>query len=195
MKNYCIQTLLGLISLLFISCGSETTIHTSDFRIFIGSENSEVRETIEELVNQYNHDLGENILVVVSEKSEANSEILFQRGLLDSTNQLGHGSWSTRSEYRGSSYRKNQYISYSMHLNFDLSNFVKRMKGRHEKESSDWKHLYLLFCHEIGHGFQMKHIEDEGSVMFPVISNDVHEGLNYDLYFENARQFLKSLRT
>ena len=39
-------------------------------------------------------------------------------------------------------------------------------------DSDNYQHLYHLFCHEVGHGLQMDHDEDQGSIMYKSIPDN-----------------------
>ena len=72
---------------------------------------------------------------------------------------------------------------------FDLENFKRKTRGRFDKGSVEWRHLYHLFCHEVGHGLQMDHDGNPRSVMYSKISQQSRDDLDYEDYFTKAREF------
>ncbi|WP_207912312.1 hypothetical protein [Pseudobacteriovorax antillogorgiicola] len=186
---------MGLLSLLFTSCGSSyTTTHIKDFRVYIETNDDEVRETVYELADEYNSDFGAEALTIVDEQEDANSYIRFISGLRARDNKLGLGQWITITSQEGrdllpSNSSLQKTVMHTMEIDFDLENFRSKMDSRYEKASGQWRHLYHLFCHEVGHGFQMGHDTSKDSVMYRSIPDNSRPQVDYDDYFRRARKF------
>ena len=187
--------LLLLVSVILPACGQQSVVHVREFKLYTNTDDPELKETVEQLVNQYNSDMGGEVLVLVDSKEEANSSISFSKGMLNSEHRLGHGQWTTHSESKDAGViekslnSEDVVINYAMHMTFDLDNFKSKAQGRFQAFSTSWRHLYHLFCHEVGHGLQMDHHDHEDDVMFAKISQNSRPDLDYADYFERAKAF------
>ena len=187
--------LLVLVYVILPACGQQSVVHVREFKIYTNTQDPELKETVEQLVNQYNSDMGGEVLVIVDSPEEANSSINFSKGMLSSEHRLGHGQWTTQTENKQAGIIEKSLnseeviINYSMHMTFDLDNFRSKAQGRFQAFSTNWRHLYHLFCHEVGHGLQMDHNNQEDDVMFAKISQNSRSDLDYESYFARARTF------
>ena len=90
--------LLVLVYVILPACGQQSVVHVREFKIYTNTQDPELKETVEQLVNQYNSDMGGEVLVIVDSPEEANSSINFSKGMLSSEHRLGHGQWTTQTE-------------------------------------------------------------------------------------------------
>lgn len=185
--------------LLLTSCGTYTTNHVRDYRIYVDSSDDEVRETVRVLADDYNEQFGGQALTIVNTEEESNSSISFINGLKERENKLGLGQWITVTSEEGQNLlptsgdsQLEKTVLYSMEIDFDLGNFKSKMDSRDSKNDGAWKHLYHLFCHEVGHGLQMGHEKYKTSVMYKSIPDNSRDGVRYDSYFRNAREFFRN---
>ena len=195
-KVNCLSFLL--LSFLQVSCGEYTTNYVKDYNIFVQSEDDEINDTIRALADQYNNDFGAEAISIVDDEDDSNSRIGFISGLKSRENKLGLGQWITMTSEEGrdlvpsaSGSNLQKTVVYSMELAFDLQNFRQKMSSRETRSGGDWNHLYHLFCHEVGHGLQMRHQNNIKSVMYRSIPDQSREGVDYDDYFDMARAFFR----
>lgn len=185
------------LSIWNVSCGTYTTTHVKDFAIYVESDDDDINETIRVLADEYNEDFGGEAITIVDSEDESNSSIGFISGLKSRENKLGLGQWITVTSQEGQNLvgstdtELEKTIVYSMELDFDLQNFESKMDSRDNKSDGDWRHLYHLFCHEVGHGLQMVHEANRLSVMYKSIPDQSRRGVDYAGYFENARNFFR----
>ena len=183
------------------ACGAKyETNHVQDYKLFIETDDDDLLETVQILSEEYNDDFGSDVLSIVGSRDEANSFIRFRSGLRRSENKLGLGQWITVTTEEGPDLLPrrdvlDRTVVYSMEIDFDLENFQSKSDGRFDHQSPNWKHLYHLFCHEVGHGFQMLHSNERLDVMFPSIPEASLKDLQYDEYFERARAFFQRSHT
>lgn len=187
-----------LLLVLNVSCGQYTTKNIRDYNIFVESDDEEIQDTIRVLTEEFNEQFGGEAITIVDTVEESNSSIGFIRGLKARENKLGLGQWITVTSEEGqdllpSSNRQKleKTVIFSMEIDFDLENFRDKMGSRESKEGGDWNHLYHLFCHEVGHGLQMGHEGNIRSVMYKSIPDQSRIGVDYDRFFEKARDFFR----
>lgn len=188
--------IFAFFSQLLGACGSSyETVHVKDYRVFVETGSFEIQDTINELTISYNDEFGAEALTLVDDEEDANSYIRFISGLRATKNKLGLGQWITVTAHEGQdviaggSKSLEKTIVHTMELDFDLENFEQKQAGKQDRSSGDWKHLYHLFCHEVGHGLQMGHDEHKQSVMYPSIPEQSRNNLDYVSYFDRARAF------
>ena len=186
---------LFLFTSFVVSCGSYKTVYVKDFRVFIETDSNDLRDTVETLTLSYNDEFGGEALTLVDDKEDANSYIRFISGLRATKDKLGLGQWITVTAHEGQDViagggkSLERTVVHSMELDFDLENFTAKQNGKFDRSSGEWKHLYHLFCHEVGHGLQMEHDEHKQSVMYKSIPEKSRNNLDYDGYFNAARSF------
>lgn len=188
-------SLVAMISLAFgsLSCGNYHESHIKEYRMYFNTNDTRILKEVKNLIRVYNQDVGYQVLHFVDTPSEANSTVLFTRGLRESEGKLGFGRWET-DMYQEPDFRRlegrtlERVIQYSMELEFDVGFFEERLSL--PSSDPEWHRLYLLFCHEVGHGLQMIHADDEDDVMYPVIKSAEH--VRFDAYFSSVRAFLQS---
>lgn len=184
------------------ACGTQTyvTEHIQDFMVFPETKDGVILETLELLNHQYNDEIGFQAITLVNDESEANSFIRFPFGLRNSENKLGLGQWITVTTEEGREILPSRRVltrsvMYSMEIDFDYQNFRdKSQRFLSKNDGRAWAHLYHLYCHEIGHGLQMIHEPSKDSVMYPSIPEGSRSNVNYDRYFNSARQFFNRSR-
>ncbi len=179
------------------ACGSYQTVHVKDFKIFVETDSSQVREAVVYLADQYNDEFGAEALKLVDERENANSHIRFVSGLRERQNKLGLGQWVTITAQEGrdlipiGNNDLEKTVVHSMEIDFDLENFTEKMKKIDAPGSGEWRHLYHLFCHEVGHGLQMDHEDSIHSVMYRSIPDNSRPHVDYESYFTKARLFFQ----
>ena len=197
-KSVLYPILLSFFYVLTSACGSYTTVNVKDYKIFVETDDNDLQETIDQLTEQYNDEFGGEALEIVTDYEEANSYIRFISGLRSNQNKLGLGQWITitanegQDIFPGASENLERTIVYSMELDFDLENFKSKMAMKDDPESGEWRHLYHLFCHEVGHGLQMDHDDHRESVMYRSIPDSSRPNIDYDNYFTKARKFFQN---
>jgi len=178
-----------------ISCKEYKVREVKDFRLYVNSDNTELKTAIIELAAQYNKDVGARALTVVDDKSQSNSNINFVDGLKDDGGQkLGLGQWITTEQAKSNlgAYGAERQVTvyHSMALEFDAENFAGKMEGLTDKTSDEYKHLYHLFCHEVGHGMQLDHSNDKTNVMYKSIPDRYTRAVDFNGYFAYIRSYL-----
>ncbi|SMF54557.1 hypothetical protein [Pseudobacteriovorax antillogorgiicola] len=180
---YCMAAIFVLSA-----CGSNVPVEVQEFKFMIQSDDPAIQETAIALMDQYNEDVGQEVLLLTEYDDEANSFIRFENDLEAQRNILAYG--TSIQEMKVSQYPETQSkIVYSMDLLFDTENFASRTGSETDQGSGAWKHLYHLFCHEVGHGLMMNHAQSKESVMYYSIPENSRETVNYKTYFEGVRQF------
>ncbi len=184
---------MSLFSL--IACKEYKVSEIKDFRLYVNSDNAELKSAIIELTEQYNNDVGAQALTVVEDKDDSNSNINFVDHLTDSEgSKLGLGQWITteKSKNNVGSYGAERQVTviHSMSLEFDAENFAKKLQGMTDQSSDEYKHLYHLFCHEVGHGMQLDHSNDKSSVMYKSIPDHYSREIDFNGYFAYIRRYL-----
>lgn len=197
---YFRKKIVGCLCLLALqACGNQSymTEHIQDFRIFPETNDRVILQSVDTLIDQYNDDMGFNAISMVRTREDANSFMRFPFGLRSSENKLGLGQWITVTTEEGrellpSRRTLTRSVLYSMEIDFDFENFrEKSQRIINGNDDNAWAHLYHLFCHEIGHGLQMNHEEDKGSVMYPSIPENSRPNISYKRYFSEARRFFE----
>lgn len=176
-----------------LSCGAYHESHIKEYRLYFATRDARIIREVKDLIREYNKDVGYQVLHFAETQGEANSTVLFTRGLKETEGKLGYGRWETEM-YQEPDFRRiegrtlERVITYSMELEFDVGFFEERLNL--SQSSPEWRRLYLLFCHEVGHGLQMPHVEnDDNDVMAPTIKSADH--VRFDEYFANVRTFLE----
>ena len=186
-----------LLSLFFlVACGSPKyqTQAVLDYRVFVSGGSDQMRETIFELNDAYSEELGFQAIEFVNSEDDANSIISFPSSWTQGSNVLGFGKWEAWVVEEGKDFvslgrRLDRTINFSMKLEFEVGNF-KRQIQRHERgEAGAWAHLYHLYSHELGHGFQLEHEKNQRSVMFEIITENSRADVDYPSYFKHVQDF------
>ncbi len=190
----CIVLFCGVF--LLNACGKNEVVENKRFHFFVNTENPETKDAVQFLVDRYNGELGSPVLDIVEDQAAANSKIGFTSNLkLNADHKLGVGQWITissrTSRYSLEGRETTTEIQYGMDISFDKDNFEAKQARVKDAESSEADHLYHLFCHEVGHGMQLNHKEDDpNDVMYPFIPEASKHQVEYDLYFTQIRTFL-----
>lgn len=191
-KRTFFSGLIILIISICVSCGSQKEYHIKDYNLFINTTNPSLISASKRLIARFNLLAGAQVIRSVDNKEEANSLITFTSGLQERDGKLGYGQWETETtkdaptiSLQGKSSKKT--IEYSMNLEFDMSYFIKRINAN--SNSYEGKELFLLFCHEVGHGLTLDHTNDITDVMYPVITNI--ENKSYDRFFQQVKDFFE----
>ena len=78
-----------------------------------------------------------------------------------------------------------------MEITLDKVNFEAKQPFVRRIDTDEANHLYLLFCHEVGHGMVLDHDEENSlSVMYPYIKNHYDEEVDFKEYFKKIKIFL-----
>ncbi|MGE0173821.1 MAG: matrixin family metalloprotease [Oligoflexales bacterium] len=165
-----------------------------DYKLFFSVSDQALMNDFERLVDQYNNaaDLGFSPIELVYDQDDANSLATITKGLEQRQEKIGFGQWKTKTfeepsvaQLDGS--RPKRIISYSMELEFDYD-YIKQRSGA-AANSLEWKEVFTLFAHEVGHGLQMNHSQVLTDVMYPSIDGNVK--YNYTSYFAKVRKFFQ----
>lgn len=186
-------TLVAWVGAVLTGCGQYHTTYVKDYRLYFATEDNRLKSEGRRLIQVYNQRLGENVLSFAANPNEANSHVRFNRGMRDYEGKLGLGQWESNvneePDFRRIEGRPlERKIEYSMNIAFD-EDFTLERSGMSE-QNAEWQRLFLLFCHEVGHGMQLDHVDDEHNVMYPVIKSA--DSVNFDAYFAKIREYLKT---
>lgn len=178
-----------------VACKEYKVREIKDFRLYVNSDDQELKSAIKELAAQYNKDVGANALTVVDDKDSSNSDISFVENLKDDQgSKLGLGQWITtekeKNNFKALGAAKEVTVYHSMSLEFDAANFEGKLKGLSDKTSNEYKHLYHLFCHEVGHGMQLDHSDNMNSVMYKSIPSKYTRVIDFESYFTYVRSYM-----
>lgn len=183
-----------LFSFTALACRESHVQEVKSFRIFVETDTPALKYSVQILVRDYNRHLGFEALTVVDKKEDSTSLIHFRKGLVNDGRKLGLGQWTTlhKQSVQGAfNQTQTTTIEYGMDLIFDLDNFASKAAYIQDPDSDAYKHLFHLFCHEVGHGMQMDHVHDDDSVMYPSIAEKGSRPVDFEAYFQNIRAFLQ----
>ncbi len=180
-----------LIFLLFplVSCGS--SVQKSEVKKYVmalkqGDES--YRPLIRRIIEDYNNNVGYQVLEFTDSPDAANSPILITKGLENRDGKVGWGQWFSQTERRGSvvplpGQKTTETTTYSLQVEFDedflAANLKEASPGLLNVE------IRKLFAHEVGHGFQMGHAPNERDVMYFDISGEK----DFSSYWPQVRGF------
>jgi hypothetical protein len=183
-----------LFSFSALACRESHVQEVKSFRIYVETDTPALQYSVQILVRDYNRHLGFEALTIVDKKEDSTSLIRFRKGLVDDGRKLGLGQWTTlqKQSVQGTfNQTQTTTIEYGMELIFDLDNFRNKAAYIQDPDSDAYKHLFHLFCHEVGHGMQMDHVHEDDSVMFPSIAEKGARPVDFEGYFHNIRTFLQ----
>ncbi len=183
-----------LFSLGSFACRQEKTVESRNFRIFVATDDPALKETIERLTKHYNQGMAGKALNLVDSETESNSVISFQDDLRMDGHKLGTGQSIQATRPSKASNLPGEtvtyHVDYGMRIIFDEGNFLSKAPKSTDQSSNEAKHLFHLFCHEIGHGMEMDHDDNKLSVMYPTIPEKPTREIDFKAYFERASNFL-----
>ncbi|MBC7659666.1 MAG: hypothetical protein H7249_08150 [Chitinophagaceae bacterium] len=188
--------LMAVVSLFsLVGCKQYKVHQVKDFRLYVDNGDPELKAAIVELAAQYNKDVGGKALTVVDNKDDANSKISFVANLKDDGgSKLGLGQWITTEQQKNkiaaTGSQQDITVYHSMALEFDSANFEGKLAGMKNKKSDAYKHLYHLFCHEVGHGMELNHSADMSNVMYKSIPDHYTRTIDFASYFAYVRSYL-----
>ncbi len=187
------------LSLFITACGSSyETTKVKNYKLALVQGEPIFKEEFRYLVAAFNRRAGIDVLEFVESSDDGNSPIILTKGLKASTpeNNVGFGQWLSESKSDNPmtttpGQKPERTVTYTMRLQFDWDYF------NDARGNSDPKNVYKkekLFFHEVGHGLEMSHDEDESdihSVMYP----DVGKGddKDFDAFFERVRNYMNDL--
>ncbi len=177
---------LSLLSL--IGCGQKQVEH-KNYRFYIAAEDNGLRRAVDDMILRYNETVGVEIFHIVADPVDANSTVEFMSDMQKKDGKIGFGTWYTHesdsSDWAGMNTTVN--VEYSMRLQFDED----YTRARLDKSPSDrdTQELFLLFCHEAGHGLKMEHSNDADSVMHPTVY--WQDSVKMNEYFARVRAFFE----
>lgn len=183
-----------LFSFSALACRESHVEELKNFRIFVETDEVSLEHSVQILIDDYNRQLGFDALSIVDRIEDSTSRIRFHKGLINDGRKLGLGQWTAMHRYSvEGTFKQSQKttIEYGMDVIFDLDNFQSKAAHVQDPDSDQYKHLFHLFCHEVGHGMQMDHVHDEESVMFPSIAEKGSRPVDYPDYFQDIHVFLK----
>ncbi len=184
-----------LSAVVLIGCGKEKSEDIKNYQIFIEGVDATTAKQASRLFKEYNRRAGREYLTQVFTLDQANSLIKLDNDLVSSENKLGYGSWQldtveTDRVQVGIARTKQIKNYYSMNIEFDAGFFLKNVSL--DQHSFEWRRLFVLFCHEVGHGLTFDHdLDNKSSVMFPVIGSP--DDADLDAYFKRVDQFFDEL--
>ena len=190
MRKFMLLVIAAIV-LSLVGCGDYQTSYSKSYSMYFDTQDQKVINETYRLVRIFNEKLGRNALLATRDHKAANSYVKFTRGLRNDDGKLGYGKWET-SMYQEPDFRRiegrtlERTITYSMQLEYDEGFYAERVGA--DLESEEWQELFLLFCHEVGHGMQMDHHPDEKNVMYYLINGA--DGIKFDEYFAQVRAFL-----
>ena len=190
--------ILGIICLnmLLVACGRYSETKVKEYSLHFYSQEPVILQAGQKLVTEYNRMAGLPILSFMAKEDDANSNVEFVQGLNSTDGKLAYGQWVTETNQEpvtrsleGRPLQKTVY--YSMNLEFDYKYFKDR--AAQSTDSLEWKTLFVLFCHEVGHGLTMDDLYDKGdrlNIMYGIIDVQDIPSKDFKGYFERARKFL-----
>ena len=188
------RTMLRVLPLVIIfiqGCGYKE-VEVIDYRLYFDTQDQSLVKETRRLVAYYNQRVGAEVLHLAASREDANSPIIWTQGLQDQDRKIGYGQWRTTtkqdSQFGAITGKKpRRTTDYSMAIEFDYAFFSQRMTQA--TTSPQWQELFVLFCHEVGHGLTMNHEEDNKSVMYKYV--DGADGVKFDEYFARVRAFFR----
>lgn len=192
MTAWARRVIFALIAMYVAGCGEYHETHIKVYNLYFHTNSTKIQQEARRLIATYNRDVGMPVLAYAATMEEANSNVLFRNGLNATENKLGFGRWETTT-YQEPDYRRiegralDRVVIHSMELEFDETIF-QQYSGKPVSDP-DWKMLYLLFCHEVGHGLEMGHEEHDGNdVMYPRVGHN--DNVRFDRYFQQVRAYM-----
>ncbi len=189
------RTLLFLAcSVSFFGCKQHRLDQVKNFHIFVETKEPTLKNAVIVLTEDYNSRIGYQALSVVDSKEESNSVIHFQDGLINDGHKLGLGQWVIVKNVSSTGVIEKTdttTLEYGMDIIFDFGNFESKSAFIDDTNSDQYKHLFHLFAHEVGHGMQMDHATDLSSVMYPSIPEKQVRTIDYAQYFASIRNFME----
>ena len=190
---------LYILPLILASCSvSYEEDVQKNYKLYVATQNQDLKESIRILSDRFNSDLGFDALEIVDSEKEANSTVSFVSGLRREQGKLGLGQWVLTTVNEGreifpSNRPLRKTLIYSMNLEFDEENFLRKASSilQDRDDTDNYQHLYHLFCHEVGHGLQMDHDDERDSVMYKSIPDSYAFQPEYDFFFSEARLFFE----
>ncbi|MCX6131359.1 MAG: hypothetical protein NTX25_20145 [Proteobacteria bacterium] len=162
MLKRSITVLAGL--LVSFGCRETKEFHqVKNFQIYVDSDEEVFTHAIKTLAADYNSKLGIEVLNVVDTEELSNSVIHFKSGMSNDNKKLGLGQWHTATQAKTlGQVNKKQIttVTYGMEITFDRENFKRKSLLIMDTNSDEYKHLFHLFTHEVGHGMQLDHNND-----------------------------------
>ena len=193
MKLVTYRFLFPLLIMLVNACGKYRITELKNYQFEVHTDDNELRDSTYRMMKVFNERLGSEVLKFAGPEQlsyDNFSQIKFTPGLRASEGKLGYGQWETMvesdPELKSIEGRKiDRVIAYKMNLEFDVEFFKERME--YPDDSAEFRELFLLFCHEVGHGLTQEHTDNRWDVMYPYI--DGAEKTNFDEYFESVASF------
>lgn len=172
------------------ACGSYKDKSYKDFPVYIDTNDTQLKNKTIDMIRDYNAAVGFQALQIAGEKGEGSSLIHFTAGLRDQTGKIGFGQALVQAEnepqYRRVEMRPlNRDLRYSLDVEFDTAYFSSRINADHT--TKEGRELYILFAHEIGHGFFLGHDPSERAVMYKVVLG--REDTDFATYYQEVRNF------
>ncbi len=183
-----LPSLLGALALASCGNGPYQVVEKKEYQLHILTDDATVKAAFQSIITSYNSRVGFAAITYAPAAEKANSIVLFTRGLTDRDGKVGWGQWLVESEDESvltlaQGRRPVREMDYSLRMELDEEYVQERVRSTDAKAKQD---LWKLFCHEIGHGFKLDHIEDNPSdMMYPDISGTKNE----DAYFAQVRRF------
>jgi hypothetical protein len=186
-----------LLTLLSVACGRYSEVNVRDYKIHFATVEPELTQAAEDLIVEFNTKAGMPVFTLERDREQANSYVSFNKGLNLREKKIGYGQWMTQVRQEpsmrileGRDLKRTVY--WGMNIEFDYTYF--RDRAIKPKDSIKWKTLFLLFCHEAGHGFKLDdtyEASEKSNVMHGEIAEVDVAIKNFDAYFNYVRDFVQ----
>ena len=184
-----------LISFFPTACGQYSDSKIKNYALHFYSSESTLLQASQRLVVQYNRMASLPVLTYAGSENDANSYVQFVQGLDSKDGKIGYGQWVTETSEEPftrslEGHVLQREITYSMNIEFDYNYYKARATAA--DNSLEWKTLFVLFCHEVGHGLTMDDIYDEtqkSQIMYGVIDDKDIPNKDFTTYFGRVRSF------
>ncbi len=187
LKIFAVLT-FAVISLLQVGCGPVDVSNEKNYVFFIDTQDALVQEAFEKILTRLNQEVGLEAFTVTSDRNAANSSITFVEGLEKSDGKIGYGRY-VRETRRTGPLSLNPKIKnkYSIEAEFDLDYVKKRATANLVIDLQ--MDLFKLVAHEIGHGLEKPHENEETALMYYNISGFK----NFPPYFQDVHDYLSKV--
>ena len=183
--------------LLVQACGQYSETKIKDYTLHFYSQETVFQNAAQKLVTEYNRMAGIPVLSYVADEGSANSYVNFVQGLHSpNSDKLAYGQWVTETSEEPftrslEGHILQKVVNYSMNLEFDYNYFKARAVSA--DDTLEWKTIFVLFCHEVGHGLTMDDIYDPAQrlqIMYGYIIDQDIPSKDFTTYFDRVRSFL-----
>ncbi len=156
-----------------------------NYQLYLDSADPSAQIKLQSLIGRFNDAVGFTALDYTTTKSNEVSKVHLVRSLSRDENAAGMG--GAREQYRAPEVSNGNFQQVrlkTMELWFDYDAYMKEY-------SND--HLYMVFCHEVGHGIELLHSSDKLSVMFSdgEYGNYDYDNTNWNTYYDRVQAYFR----